>query len=143
MLEVEPISQKMYNMHICNEISDEREALELSIAKYAYILSKKPMLPYDVGYHSCGLCWLYSDSGCSGCPISTRTKEPGCKETPWYDVNFALIELKYTGKGMDEFFNAVEKEIDFLYSLDSDLPTRDELIKKHVVDNENNLSDTV
>lgn len=62
------------------------EALELSIKKYeviSYLLRSKKY-PYILsGGSSCGLCMIFSDSNCDGCPIKETTGNRSCAGTPY------------------------------------------------------------
>lgn len=100
-------------------------ALEGSIAKWEAIVAGTEV---DRGVDNCPLCREFShiddpDTGdmCCGCPVSDRTGQSDCCETPYID--FAnLLPWKKSGGGRDkattpEQIAAAQAEVDFLKSL--------------------------
>jgi hypothetical protein len=55
-------------------------ALEESIAKWEGIVAGTET---DHGPRNCGLCRLYLDANCFGCPVAKQTGTGGCRSTPY------------------------------------------------------------
>lgn len=58
-------------------------ALALSEAKWEVIAEKAVI--EDGGRTTCGLCMLYYDDNCGGCPIAEYTHTEYCHDTPYYE----------------------------------------------------------
>ena len=85
------------------------EALGLSIEKWTLIVKKLRENPdlfiNDGGPDTCGLCQMFFDYYCDGCPVQKATGYSGCRATP-YDNDWDGQSLL-----------AAERELEFLESL--------------------------
>lgn len=108
------------------EIEDLRnlsnnELLDKAIEKWKTVKTKleQGFTVSNSGVRSCALCIAFHD--CSGCPIYNKTREVGCINTP-----FDNIELVYNGKIMPTYKNIkiAQDEIKFLESLKTEKTTK-------------------
>ncbi|MCK9458787.1 MAG: hypothetical protein M0R80_04045 [Proteobacteria bacterium] len=99
------------------------EALQGSIKKHENILAG---IGRDKGPSNCPLCQLFWDIECDGCPISNKTGERCCENTPYNDWQEHITdehEMDYIDGDViycPECERLVKMEIEFLKSL---LPT--------------------
>ena len=97
------------------------KALKKSIRKWQDILSGNGI---DRAARNCGLCRVYLDRVCAGCPVYAHTKTPGCTKTP-YDkwcrhhdrVHSEVFDLRRVEPGCRTCSNLASKELEFLKSL--------------------------
>ncbi len=89
--------------------SDLARAYEISINKWNAIMQVLVDQPThfvrDGGLSTCGLCHMFIDRECNGCPVKARTGHKACKGSPydeWYD---------------DRTYENAKKERDFLIQL--------------------------
>ena len=89
-----------------------KRMLKLSVED---IVNKKEDLTDD----NCAFCEKYSDDRCYNCPVSLSTGKDDCEDTPFYE---ARTKYKQVSNGesheLKTFYKAVQKEIDFLESLE-------------------------
>ena len=82
-----------------------------------------------LGRHYCVYCKVYSNpTECGGCPIKAKTGKNYCTGTPYYRVAFEAEKIKrYQLDGVSDYIiwekliTAIEKEIEFLQSLQEDI----------------------
>jgi len=115
------------------------DPLDISIRKWRNVKAevlkakrqgRRPVL--KVLGDTCALCATFYDSGidaplCEGCPINRKTGKSSCQGTPWEAVLGAYNRLRcysvwdaadhFILQGMASLETAVDREIDFLYSL--------------------------
>ena len=101
------------------------EALKKSIIKWEKIA--KSTKEKDLGGYNCGLCGLFVDVACVGCPIYSKTKKKYCKDTPFIEwSHHAQLHGRndtYFDKGLrreprcKECLGLVREELNFLKSL--------------------------
>lgn len=60
------------------------EALEYSIRKWEIVCDHHPVVRHDGSNSTCGLCYLYYDDSCEGCPVYKATGQDSCLGTPYY-----------------------------------------------------------
>jgi hypothetical protein len=99
------------------------EALKGSIKKHENILVGTGR---DKGPQNCPLCQMFWDIECEGCPVSAKTGERCCENTPYSDWQEHIIdehEMDYIDGDIiycPECERLVKLEVEFLKSL---LPT--------------------
>src|SRR3990172_1778234 len=78
------------------------EALKKSIIKWGKIA--KSTKEKDLGGYNCGLCGLFVDVACVGCPIYSKTNKKYCRDTPYTEwtnhVSTHVINANYFGDGL-------------------------------------------
>ncbi|MDH5259258.1 MAG: hypothetical protein OEX07_14685 [Gammaproteobacteria bacterium] len=70
---------------------------------------------------NCAFCRVYLNyaNGCKGCPIKSTTGNHACMGTPYQAAADLYADIRiYNKKKLSSFRKAVQKEIDFLESLD-------------------------
>ncbi len=68
---------------------------------------------------NCAFCELYLELGCEGCPISQKTGEVRCGNTPYKGAHTWYISINQgQSTNLKSFYKAVQKEIDFLEALE-------------------------
>lgn len=68
---------------------------------------------------NCAFCNRYVEVGCKDCPVCKKTKMWLCKGTPYLTAYSYYVRIsKDESKALVRFRNAVQKEIDFLESLE-------------------------
>jgi hypothetical protein len=75
------------------------EAFEKTFVKW-YLIAKEGAW-FNEPASSCGLCNMYYDSNCYGCPIQRYTGYKYCKNTPYNDTTrktYALEEISFLCK---------------------------------------------
>lgn len=104
---------------------ETHEALVASIEKWKRNAVAEDPGTYSVSWKSCPLCALfYLERSCVGCPVSARTGEPCCDDTPyvlaerlhdrWYDARTERLERDYHVRRAQD---AARIEVGFLQSL--------------------------
>ena len=101
------------------------EALKKSIIKWGKIA--KSTKEKDLGSYNCGLCGLFGDVACVGCPIYSKTNKKYCRDTPYTEwtnhVSTHVINANYFGDGSrrepgcKECLKLAREELNFLKSL--------------------------
>lgn len=92
---------------------DRKKALLLSIQKWEAIvdaLQGGRNIVNDGGRSTYGLCQMYFDNGCNGCPVKEHTGKSYCRGTPYYTYS---VETEFTGGTLE----TAQQELDFLRSL--------------------------
>jgi hypothetical protein len=87
---------------------DTQAALERSIAKWQGIVAGTTR---DLGPSNCGLCQLFLNASCKGCPVFERTGQTSCRGTPYSD--YTVIDEIAPDRALD----AAKREVEFLESL--------------------------
>jgi hypothetical protein len=86
-------------------------ALEQSIAKWEGIVAGTGN---DHGPRNCGLCQIFINSNCSGCPVAERAGATCCRNTPYREYCNARADL---GERHPSTLAHAEEEVAFLKSL--------------------------
>jgi hypothetical protein len=70
-----------------------KEAFLIAIAKWEFICSLENIFGIDTGYcYTCGLCMFFGKNGCEQCPVSQKTKDYNCINTPYEDFTNSTYE---------------------------------------------------
>ena len=94
---------------------DRNKALLLSIQKWETIVTALEAglrITVDGGTTTCGLCQLYVEKNCEGCPVQEHTRQSYCRDTPYFDFS---DECEDDNKGST--LETAQRELDFLRSL--------------------------
>jgi len=115
--------------------------IKIAIRKYNMIAMGCLKILENLGAGNCGLCTMYWDDRCKGCPIKERTGYAGCAGTPYSRINntATVISDRVSDKKIVDAKNkrrldiglyALEDEIDFLVSL---LPIEECSAERYVI----------
>jgi hypothetical protein len=91
------------------------DAFDISIAKWKTIvlLHKDGAGSFYEGANTtCGLCMLYWEAHCYGCPIAEHTGTELCHDTPYYNYD---LEDEYNEP--EDLMLRAQDEVDFLVAL--------------------------
>lgn len=104
--------------------ADDAAALELSIVKWESVvqyhqspagraLAAQAVWLEDDGPMTCGLCMLYYDEQCVGCPIARRTGHALCLGTPYQKY----VHARTLARSNETLLRHAKAELAFLKSL--------------------------
>lgn len=92
-------------------------ALKASIAKWEENASVAKTMDILIDASDCPLCDLFNGEGvCDGCPVSERTGQTACDDTPYYDAYDAYRKI-IGNMSLPPFRKAAKAEVEFLKSL--------------------------
>lgn len=94
------------------------KALKASIKKWERNVKVRKPENAKTGPFDCSLCLKFFEKGCHGCPVSIKTGEICCYDTPYWNARRALNEwLTYPEYFKHKWQTAAQAEVDFLKSL--------------------------